>query len=328
MYYPLNYEKINLYQGTFTPSDKYSDSLAFMFWMRALYQRALSVFDFEDLPKDFSRQEVDLLYYLFYINGFCGGFDAPDFGVIINPITLKGYNVFYAPESFLSANPVFTHELEFKIYHLGDNKLPDFKKEDYGAVLVFSPDHIGICDILIYYAEKLANMSAGLDMNIENSKLAYVFGANSRSGINFLKKVIDKIKSGVTAIIADSRITPSDDIDTFEFFNRDNLKNSYMVTEFNSDIQTLINQFDAEIGIINVPYEKKERMTDFESRSKQSDGIARAMLWKETMQKSFDEFNELYGYNVKVTYNYEHMTTNDPDDETKINLNKGGVIDV
>ena len=72
-----------------------------------------------------------------------------------------------------------------------------------------------------------------------------------------------------------------------------------MVTEFNTDIQTLINQFDAEIGIVNVPYEKKERMTQFEAESKQSDGIARATLWRDTLQRSFDEFNELFGYKGK-----------------------------
>ena len=138
-----------------------------------------------------------------------------------------------------------------------------------------SPDCIGIGDIIIYYAEKLANMSAGLDMNIENSKFAYVLGANSKSGKTFLKKLIDKIHAGVSAIIFDSMITPRENFQTFEFFNRDNLKSSYMVTEFNQDIQTLINQFDAEIGIVNVPYEKKERMTSFEAQSKQSDGIAR-----------------------------------------------------
>jgi hypothetical protein len=148
-------------------------------------------------------------------------------------------------------------------------------------------------------------------MNIENSKMAYVLGANTKSGINFLKKLIDKIHAGVSAIIADSRITPIEDVQTFEFFNRDNLKSSYMVTEFNSDIQTLVNQFDAEIGIVNVPYEKKERMTDFESKSKQSDGIARATLWKDTMQRCFDEFNELFNANVKVVYNYEYMVSLD-----------------
>ena len=311
MYYPLNYDKINLYQGTFTPSDKYSDSLAFNFWMRALYQRALSVIDFENLPEDFNKQEVDLLYYLVYMPGYCGAFPTEDFGNIINPISLEGLNVFFASDSFLVNNPQLEEydKREFKIYHLGDKERlgKDFKPEEYGVVINLSPDYMGIYDILVYYAEKLANMSAGLDMNIENSKLAYVLGANSKSGRNFLKKVIDKIKSGVTAIIYDSMITPKDDFETFEFLSRDNLKNSYMVTEFNQDIQTILNQYDAEVGIINVPYEKKERMTEFESKSKQSDGIARAFLWRDTLQRSWDEYNELFNANVKVVYNYEYM---------------------
>ena len=320
MYRPFSYDKINLYNGTFTPSDKFVDSYAFNFWCRALYQRALSVFDFDNLPEDFSRDEISLMYYLLYANGFCGGMKIEDYGVIINPISPKGYNVFYSPDAFLVTNAAFKeyNTKEFLIYHKGQE---DKDQDKYGVMLMMSPDGLGIGDIIIYYAEKLANMSAGLDMNIENSKLAYVFGANSKSGINFLKKVIDKIKAGVTAIIADSRITPVDDFNTFEFFNRDNLKNSYMVTEFNTDIQTLINQFDAEIGIVNVPYEKKERMTQFEAESKQSDGIARATLWRDTLQRSFDEFNELFGYNVKVRYNYEYMITTESDET------EGGEVD-
>lgn len=314
MYYPLSYDKINLYNGTFTPSDKFSESLAFNFWCRALYQRALSVFDFDNLPDDFSRDEISLLYYLLYTDGFCGAMAVDDLGVIINPISPKGYNVFYSPESFLLTNAKINNAntKEYLIYHKGQD---DKDTSKYGVLLMMSPDGQGIGDIIIYYAEKLANMSAGLDMNIENSKLAYVFGANSKSGVNFLKKVIDKIKSGVTAIVTDSRITPQEDFNTFEFFNRDNLKNSYMVTEFNSDIQTLINQFDAEIGIVNVPYEKKERMTEFESKSKQSDGIARATLWRDTLQNSFNEFNELFGYKVRVRYNYQYMIGTESNDE-------------
>ena len=325
MYYPLNYDKINLYQGTFTPSEQYSDSMAFQFWMRALYQRALSVFDLVNLPADFSEQEINLLYYLLYIPGFSGAFKTTEYGTIINPITFKGYNVFFAPDAFLVNNPVLNNidKKEFKIYHLGDKERlgEEFKREEYGVVLKLSPDYQGIYDILVYYAEKLANMSAGLDMNIENSKFAYVLGANSKSGKTFLKKLIDKIHSGVSAIIYDSQITPSTDIDTFEFFNRDNLKSSYMVTEFNQDIQTIINQFDAEVGIVNVPYEKKERMTEFESKSKQSDGIARATLWRDTMQHSFDEFNELYDENVQVVYNYDYMISLDDNSE------EGGEVD-
>ena len=101
-----------------------------------------------------------------------------------------------------------------------------------------------------------------------------------------------------------------------------------MVSDFNSDIQTLINQFDAEIGIINVPYEKKERMTQFEAESKQSDGIARACLWKDCLQRSFDEFNEAFGFNVNVVYNYEYMLNeasvndNEPSDGKDGDLNE------
>lgn len=318
MYFPLNYDQINLYNGTFTPSDKFSDSLAFDFWCRALYQRALSVFDFDGLPEEFSRDEISLMYYLLYANGFCGAMDVDEYGVIVNPITLGGYNVFYSPSWFMVTNPALEGETskQFDVYHLGQD---DKDRKKYGVVLSMSPDYLGIGDIIIYYAEKLANMSAALDMNIDNSKLAYVIGANSKSGTTFLKKLFDKVKSGISTIIYDSRITPSDDFDTFEWLTRDNLKNSYMVSDFNSDIQTLVNQFDAEIGIVNVPYEKKERMTAFESQSKASDGIARATLWRDNLQRSFDEFNELYGYDVKVRYNYEYMIDTESDD-----LQEGG----
>lgn len=313
MFFPLNYDQINLYNGTFTPSDKFADSLAYDFWCRALYQRALSVFDFDGLPEEFSRDEISLLYYLLYANGFCGSVKLNEYGTIINPITLGGYNIFYSPSWFLLTNPAINGGMSkhFDVYHLGQD---DKDTDKYGVILSMSPDYEGIADIIVYYAEKLANMSAALDMNIENSKLAYVMGANSKSGVSFLKKLMDKVKAGVSTIVFDSRITPVDDVDTFEWFSRDNLKNSYMITEFNTDIQTLVNQFDAEIGIVNVPYEKKERMTAFESQSKASDGIARATLWRDNLQRSFDEFNELFGYNVKVRYNYEYMIDTESDD--------------
>lgn len=326
MRYPLNYDKINLYQGTFTPSDKYTDSYAFDFWCRALYQRALSVFDFENLPKDFNKQEISLLYYLVYIQGFCGAFPTDEYGNIINPVSPKGYNVFFAADSFLVNNPKLTEydKKEFKIYQLGMKYEEGFNPEEYGVIINMSPDYMGISDIIIYYAEKLANMSCGLDMNIDNSKLAYAIGSNSKSGRTFLKKVFDKIKAGATAIIYDSTITPNTDFQTLEVFQRDNLKSSYMVTEFNQDIQTIVNQYDAEIGIINVPYEKKERMTEFESKSKQSDGVARAKLWRKTLQESFDEFNELFDANVKVVYNYDYMTDENTDEPYE--ADKGGVL--
>ena len=137
----------------------------------------------------------------------------------------------------------------------------------------------------------------------------------------------DKIQSGISLIVYDSRISPAKDVETVNYFSRDNLKNSYMVDSFSSDIQTLINQYDAEVGIINVPYEKKERMTKFESQSKLSDGIARARLFQKTLQQSFDDFNSLYKAKVKVVYNYEYMIVEDDSDNSDdASVDTGGDI--
>ena len=312
-YFPIGYEKINLYNGLKIPSHEHVNSETYNFWCRCLYQRALSVFTFDDLPEWFNDDLINLMYFLLYSDGFCGSGDTDEYGTIINPCSPYGFNVAYAPEKFKLVNAKLKKTYSYTCYHKG------MKKEDsvnYGCLIKLSPDYFGILDVIDYYAVKLAKMSAGLDMNIENTKLAYMVGTNTNSGKSFLKKVWDKIQQGISLIVYDSRITPQKDVETFNFFQRDNLKSSYMVDNFNADIQTLINQFDAEIGIINVPYEKKERMTKFESQSKLSDGIARARLFQRTLQQSFNDFNELYNAKVKVIYNYEYMIVEDEDSES------------
>lgn len=315
-YLPIGYEKINLYNGLRIPSHQHVDSATYEFWCRCLYQRALSVFSFEDLPEFIKDDSLNLMYFLLYSDGFCGFGNTSEYGVIVNPIAPYGFNVNFAPEKFKLVNAKLKKTYKFNCFYSGADK--DIDK--YGVIIKLSPDYFGILDVIDYYAAKLAKMSAALDMNIENSKLAYIVGTNTNSGKSFLKKVWDKIQQGVSLIIYDSRVSPQKDVETFNFFQRDNLKNSYMVDDFCADIQTLINQFDAEIGIINVPYEKKERMTKFESQSKLSDGIARARLFQRTLQQSFDLFNELYNANVKVVYNYEYMIVEDDNSES----NAGG----
>lgn len=327
-YMPLGYEEINLYNGLNIPSHEHVDSDIYKFWCRCLYQRALSIFSFEDLPNWFNDDYINLMYYLIYTDGFCGVGNVEQFGNVVNPASPYGINVAFSFEAFKLVNAKFKKSYNFKIFHKStDDKNvidSDLEKYDgYGVLIKLSPDYYGILDVIDYYATKLAKMSCAQDMNIENTKFAYVFGANTNSAKTFLKKMWDKIQAGISLIVYDSRVSPTKDVESFNYFSRDNLKSSYMVDEFSADIQTLINQFDAEVGIINVPYEKKERMTKFESQSKLSDGIARARLFQRTLQQSFDDFNVLYDANVKVVYNYEYMVVEDSSDE---NDNTGGDI--
>ena len=60
------------------------------------------------------------------------------------------------------------------------------------------------------------------------------------------------------------------------------------------DLHTILSDFDAEVGIPTIPYQKKERETSYESQSKQADGSARSLVWKRTIESSLKEVKKLY----------------------------------
>ena len=61
------------------------------------------------------------------------------------------------------------------------------------------------------------------------------------------------------------------------------------------DTNTLIKQFDAEIGIPVIPYDKPERENVAESNIKQVDSCARAITWIKCLKSSNEKVKALYG---------------------------------
>ena len=135
-------------------------------------------------------------------------------------------------------------------------------------------------------------------MSLINSKMAYVLGAKTKSASQALKKVLDKINKGEPAVIYDSRIMDSEENrnseSPFQFLERRNLKESYLTTDQLHDFETLLHNFDAEIGIPTLGIEKKERMVVSEAESRTIDAISRVTVWKETIKGSIKEVNKLY----------------------------------
>ena len=60
------------------------------------------------------------------------------------------------------------------------------------------------------------------------------------------------------------------------------------------DFQTILNNFDAEIGIPTVPYQKKERLVAEEATMRAYDGCARSLTWFNTLTTSIAEVKKLY----------------------------------
>ena len=291
MFYPLNYDQINLIEGTYQPSPvKNRNNASFDFWVRSLFERAQSSMIF-DLPDFWQGDRMDFWYYCLFKLGYLSvqdltkidRIDAQKIGMCFNPVGLTGKDFYYSPTHAILSNPMLNDSLELKI-------------NEQCAIVKLSPSYMGIWDTIEFYADKLSNLDNAINVSIINNKFAYVLAGKTKGAVAALKKMMDKINSGVPAVFLDQRVmNDRESKDTpFQFLQRDNLKQSYLTTDQLMDLHTLLSDFDAEIGIPTVPYQKKERETEYESKSKVADGLARVLTWERCINASLENVNRLY----------------------------------
>lgn len=291
MFYPLNYDEINLIEGTYQPSPvKNRNNASFDFWVRSLFERAQSSMIF-GLPDFWQGDRMDFWYYCLFKFGYLSvqdltkidRIDAQKIGMCFNPVGLTGKDFYYSPTHAILSNPMLNDSLELKI-------------NEQCAIVKFSPSYMGCFDIIEFYADKLSQLDNAINVSIINNKFAYVLAGKTKGAVAALKKMMDKINAGVPAVFLDQRVLDDrESKDTpFQFLQRDNLKQSYLTTDQLMDLHTLLSDFDAEIGIPTVPYQKKERETEYESKSKVADGLARVLTWERCINASLENVNKLY----------------------------------
>ena len=302
MYTPLNYDQINVLAGSYNPSPvKAYNNKTFAYWERSLFQRACSVV-VSELPEDWTGTVKDFLYYCLFRFGYLPIFERPEVGFTFQPAGLSGYDWYYQPTTAIVSNPLLSDSLELKI------------GEDC-ELLKLTPDFIGVWDIISYYAEKLSTLDNAINMSLINNKFAFILGARNKIAGQALKKMLDKINKGEPAVIYDMKLLndPTDKEEPFQVWERKgSLKESYLTTEQLQDFQTIINSFDAEIGIPTIPYQKKERMVTSEADSRQNDSKARATIWIECLQSSADKVKKLY---PDITLNFKLRYEQEEEDE-------------
>ena len=310
MYTPLNYQQINVAAGSYTPSDvKNYNNKTFAFWERALFQRAQSVLDFE-VPPEWDGKVKDFFLYCLFKYGFICISENDEFGQFFQPCTLSGFDFYYQPTTAIIANPKYSEELTI---------------DKDCALLKLTPDYIGAWDVIWYYAEKLSILDNAINMSLINNKFAFFLGARNKGAGQALKKMLDLVNQGEPAVVYDIKLLndPTDKEMPFQQWQRDNLKNSYLTTDQLMDFQTLINNFDAEVGIPTIPYQKKERMVTDEATARTYDAKARSITWFNTLTSSIDEIKKLYpDINLSVKLHYDETEGTPQDIDVK-----GGVQD-
>lgn len=300
MYAPLNYSEITWADGHYRPSAvRGKNNWSFKYWMRSLYERIASRFDFE-LPETWQGNVKNFFYYCLIRAGFVmisrdDGY-TKDYektggvGYFFQPCGISGYNFYYQPARAIVSNPMLQREFTIGV----DCEL-----------LQLTPDYMGMFDVMDRYATQLSTLDVAIHTNIINSKLAYILSGKNKGEAEALKQIIDRINRGEPAVFVDKslgeRKKPTEDAQPFFVTQIQECVKNYIVSQQLQDHQTILNAFDAEIGINTIPYAKAERMVTSEAESRQNDSAARMLCITDCLDSSIKRVKDLYP-DIRLSY--------------------------
>ena len=295
---PYDYEIQNIVASSYTPANpKVRGSYEYALFCRYLWQKAISVFKWI-LPETW---ETEFVTRVLYGLGFMVVVDTPKFGIIPQPGTVGGYNVFYEPLYAMIANPL----------------LPDLTGKQMiidrdCSIIKLTPDYLGIGDLVGYYAEKMSLASQALSVNFSNSKLSYVFGAKDKTQAATFKKMFDQILNGEPAVVIDKSLYNDDGSPNWQIFNQ-NLQQTYIVSDLISDLRKIEAEFDTKIGIPNANTDKRERLISDEVNANNAETSSISDLWLDTIREGIKKTMKLYPElpEIKVERRYQDAEQRD-----------------
>ena len=290
---PYSYNIENIYNSVVNPSTvHYIDNGTAKFYVRYFLQKAMSVFKWELLE----LWDKDYFLYTLYTWGFIAILKTDRFGVIPQQCTLTGYNVFYAPKRITVTNPIMPETVERDI--------------DQDCVLLkLTPDYDGILDLIYFYASKMALASSAVNVNLLNSKLAYLFTAKNKSVAESFKKMYDQIASGEPASIIDRNLLDPDGNKTWDFFSQ-NLHENYIASDILADMRKIEQQFDTDIGIPNANTDKRERLITDEVNANNVETATRCELWLEELKKGCEKVKTMFDVDISVDWRVKPNESN------------------
>ena len=302
---PTDYEGLNTYNSMRSVAGRVQNDLNTAFYMRALYQRAIAGTRFK-LPKAWRRSKRYFKNVLFSL-GFIGVIDTPEYGVIPQICTFSGYGLYLQPVEMIVSQPL----VQFR-GTIGENC----------ELIHLCGDYMGVWDIIEHFAILLSIAITSVDCSLINERLSLLAAAKNKAANETLKFLYEKISAGEPFAVYDKAIKTdslNENDEPIWTFSQD-VANQYISDKLLADIDTILMQFDKEIGIAALG-EKKERMLTDEIAMQNEDACARSSTWFENLSDSFDLVNELFpdlGLSFSMKYGGETYEYNAEIDSNRV----------
>lgn len=294
---PENYNYINMYNSSFSPSTVHVKNTALQaFFKRYLFQKAIGVFRWE-LPKTWNPYYFK---YVLFAWGFIGVVETDKFGVICQAGAPYGFDIYYQPTNLIITNPLLKGSLK-----------PRIGQEC--SIIKLQPDWGGIMDLVNYYSDMMALAAETVGVNMMNSHLSYIFPADKQNVAESFKKMFDRVSSGEPAVVIDKSLFKEDGSASWEPFTQ-NIGQNYIADRVISDLRKLEAEFDTKIGIPNANTDKRERLITSEVEANNTETQVLVDSWLENLREGIQQTKDLFGIDdLSVELRYPDQKGGDSD---------------
>lgn len=301
---PIDFEGLNQYNSMRSVAGRVCNDLNTRYYMRALYQRVISGTSFR-LPEAWALGKRYFKNVLFSL-GFIGVIKTKKYGVIPQICAPKGYGLFLQPTEIIVAQPLVNQEGV-----IGNDC----------EIINLTNDWLGVWDIVEHYAIRLSTAITSVDVSLVNSRVSLLAAAKNKSAAETLKFLYEKISAGEPFAVYNKNLKSvgmDGEEDPIWTFSQD-VANNYITDKLLADMDTILRQFDNEVGILALNG-KKERMITDEVTALNDDACARASTWFENLSDSFDRVNKLFpelNLSFKMKYGGEEREYNSENDANR-----------
>lgn len=263
------------------------------YYKQRLLRRVMTIIKLENCPEDW---DVEWFKKHLFLTGYMCIGNTASYGVIPMRCTFHGLNIYDRPVTCTISNHKI-HNLNLKI--------------DKDCVLVhLQNNYQGIHSLINIYAQKLASIDAGIEVNIMNTKAAWMFDCDGKAQEETAKRIYDDITSGRPAVFARANNNSNLNADGKIGITMLNVKNTYIADSLQDAKRQVMYEFLTEIGINNANVDKKERVNTLEVEANDDELKNSIDDWKENLEKHFAKVNKMFGLNIKVSFPYYRKEVN------------------
>lgn len=236
--------------------------------------------------------EWELDYILNYLitRGFIIISDTPA-GVIPIKGTLSGYNYWNYPTKAVCSAPILeTFERTIGV----DCQIVFLERTRYNSYYNFN-------NMLDIYAYKLAAADAGIDVNLFNSRAAYIAEAESKAQAESIKALYDRISEGDPLVVYKTNDMNRTGLNVA--FN--NLKQNFIADLIQDSKRTIMNEFLTLLGINNANTDKKERLVTNEVEANNVELACNVSLWRENLKLCIKRVKKIFPdieFNIELRF--------------------------